>query len=281
MLKPSSRSRTRRRWGQNFLVDDSAAEAILTAFRPSMVDRVLEIGPGGGALTRRLIARVGWLRAVEVDPDLADRLERDLELAAAGPNAAIVRGDILTIDLPALRDDMGAANDRPARVIANLPYNIATAVILKLLSEGHPLSDLLVMVQQEVAERITAAPGRKAYGSLSVLCQVAAHIESVLRLGPGSFRPRPKVASVVLRLRLKHPPPLDGPRRADLSSLLRIAFTHRRKTLQNNLAGSFGHPASQRLIRDAGLSPGMRPEEVSVDGFLDLASLWRDRRGST
>jgi 16S rRNA (adenine1518-N6/adenine1519-N6)-dimethyltransferase len=137
MLKSTSRSRTRRRWGQNFLVDDGAAEAILAAFRPSADDRVVEIGPGDGALTRRLIGRVGRLRAVEVDPALAERLEQDLDLT--GGDAAIVRGDILAIDLAALLDDIGAGPDRPARVIANLPYNIATAVILKLLREGRLL----------------------------------------------------------------------------------------------------------------------------------------------
>jgi 16S rRNA (adenine1518-N6/adenine1519-N6)-dimethyltransferase len=276
MLKSTSRSRTRRRWGQNFLVDDGAAEAILAAFRPSADDRVVEIGPGDGALTRRLIGRVGRLRAVEVDPALAERLEQDLDLS--GGDAAIVRGDILAIDLAALLGDIGAGPDRPARVIANLPYNIATAVILKLLREGRLLSDLLVMVQKEVAERIVAAPRCKAYGSLSVLCQVAARIDSVLHLGPGSFRPRPRVDSEVIRLQLRHPPPLDGSRRDALSSMLRIAFAHRRKTLQNNLAASFGHPAAGRLIRDAGLSPGMRPEEVAVDRFITLSRLWKESR---
>lgn len=278
MLKPPSRSGTRRRWGQNFLVDEGACEAILGAFRPGSADRVIEIGPGDGALTRRLIGRVARLRAVEVDPDLADRLERDLDLAG---DEAIVRGDVLHLDLAALLETLGAAPDRPARVIANLPYNIATAIILKLLRDSHLLRDLLVMVQKEVAERIVAEPCCKAYGSLSVLCQVAARIDSVLRLGPGSFRPRPKVDSQVIHLTLKHPPPLDGAASRALSSLLRIAFAHRRKTLQNNLAASFGHPAAGRLIEAAGLSPRMRPEEVTVDGFVTLSRLWKESRDAT
>jgi 16S rRNA (adenine1518-N6/adenine1519-N6)-dimethyltransferase len=275
MLKPTSWSRTRRRWGQNFLVNESACDAILDAFRPGAGDRVVEIGPGDGALTRRLIGRVDRLRAVEVDPALAERLERDLDLAGG---ETIVRGDVLELDLAALLDTLGATPDSPARVIANLPYNIATAVILKLLRESRLLSDLLVMVQKEVAERIVAAPRCKAYGSLSVLCQVAAQIDSVLRLGPGSFRPRPKVDSEVIHLKLYHPPPLDRTARQTLSSLLRIAFAHRRKTLQNNLAASFGHLAAGRLIEAAGLLPGMRPEEVTVEQFVTLSRLWKETR---
>ncbi|HET6279056.1 MAG TPA: 16S rRNA (adenine(1518)-N(6)/adenine(1519)-N(6))-dimethyltransferase RsmA, partial [Candidatus Polarisedimenticolia bacterium] len=247
------------------------------AFRPSAEDRVIEIGPGDGALTRRLIDRVGRLRAVEVDPALAGRLERDLNLAGGG-KAAIVRGDILDIDLAALLDDVGSVPGRPARVIANLPYNIASAVILRLLPESHRLRDLLLMVQREVAGRIAAAPRSRAYGSLSVLCQTAAHIDSVLRLGPGSFRPRPRVDSEVIHLRLKHPPPIDGPGRHALSALLRVAFAHRRKTIQNNLAASVGHLAAGRLITEAGLSPGMRPEEIAVEQFVVLSRLWTERR---
>ena len=277
MLKSTSRSTTRRRWGQNFLVNAGACDAMVEAFRPSAEDRVIEIGPGDGVLTRRLIGRVGRLRAVEVDPALAGRLERDLDLAGGGA-AAIVRGDILDLDLSVLLDEVGSTPGSPARVIGNLPYNIATAVVLRLLLESHRLRDLLVMVQKEVAERIVAAPRSRAYGSLSVLCQTAAHIDSVLRLGPGSFRPRPRVDSEVIHLRLKRPPPIDGPGRRALASLLRIAFAHRRKTIQNNLAASLGHLHAGRLLREAGLSPGMRPEEITVQQFVTLSRLRSERR---
>jgi 16S rRNA (adenine1518-N6/adenine1519-N6)-dimethyltransferase len=274
----STANARKRRFGQNFLVDERAAAAILAAFRPAACDRVLEIGPGGGALTRRLVGRVERLRAVEIDGDLASRLERDLGLAAGGP-AAVVRGDILAIDLAALLEELGAVPERPARVIANLPYNIATAVVLRLLGEAQRLSDILVMVQREVADRIAAAPGGRAYGGLSVLCQAAARIERVLRLGPGSFRPRPKVESQVIRLR-PNDPPLEAPLRDALASVLRIAFAHRRKTLHNNLTSPLGRAAAVRLIADAGLRPGMRPEEVPVDRFLLLARLWQERHGA-
>ena len=291
MQEPSAGFRPRRRFGQNFLVDRGAIERMLAAFRPDGDDLVLEIGPGQGALTRLLIGRVAALAAVEIDRDLAARLEGDLARQALPGTLRIVRADILEIDLPALLSGLGARSGRPARVIANLPYNVATAVILRLLRQAPLLRDLLVMVQREVALRILSAPGRKTYGGLSVLCQACARVESVLRLRPGSFRPRPKVESEVIRLTLRD---RDGRAavadRQDLERLLRVAFEQRRKTLLNNLARlppfpgappsapSLGPAAASHLIRGAGLDPAARPETVPVEGFLALTDSWRAGR---
>ncbi|HYS78818.1 MAG TPA: rRNA adenine dimethyltransferase family protein, partial [Candidatus Dormibacteraeota bacterium] len=160
------RLRSRRRWGQNFLVNQGAADTIVTAFRPRPDDRVVEVGPGHGVLTRRLAGRVGTLVAVEVDPALVSVLRQELE---GRQGLEVLEGDVLEIDLGSLLRRIGAAPDEPARVIANLPYNIATAVILRLLEERGVLQDLLVLVQREVAERIASPSGRKTYGALSVL----------------------------------------------------------------------------------------------------------------
>ncbi len=278
------RLRSRRRWGQNFLVNQGAADTIVTAFRPRPDDRVVEVGPGHGVLTRRLAGRVGTLVAVEVDPALVSVLRQELE---GRQGLEVLEGDVLEIDLGSLLRRIGAAPDEPARVIANLPYNIATAVILRLLEERAVLRDLLVLVQREVAERIASPPGRKTYGGLSVLCQARARVEMLLTLRPGSFRPIPKVESELIRLTL--PGLRDDPARAGgaalppgrLEALLRVAFAQRRKTLLNNLArlpGPRGAPLgpaeAERLIRRAGIEPGARAEEIPVAGFTALAREW-------
>ena len=273
MRDTRKRLQARPRWGQNFLVNQGAADTIVIAFRPLPSDLVLEVGPGRGALTRRLTGRVGRLVAVEIDPNLAADLRRELHRP---PSVEIVQADILDIDLTTVLQGLGATAERRARVIANLPYSIATAVILRLIAERSLLADLLVLVQREVAERIASPPGRKAYGGLSVLCQSRARVEKVIRLKPGSFRPIPKVDSELVRLTLRAPDEEAFPPGA-LEALARTAFAQRRKTLLNNLArlpGPRGLPigpeAALALIRRAGLDPGTRPEGIPVDGFLAL-----------
>jgi 16S rRNA (adenine1518-N6/adenine1519-N6)-dimethyltransferase len=267
--------RPRRRWGQNFLVNRGAVERIVAAFDPDPRDHVLEIGPGRGVLTRRLVGRVARLTAVEIDPLLAAPLLAEFAHEIAAGTLVIVRSDILEVDLAALLSDARPAAGRGARVLANLPYNIASEVILRLLRSGAFLRDMMVMVQREVGARILAVPGGKTYGGLSVLCQACARVESVLRLRPGSFRPIPRVDSEVLRLTLRDP---GGPGASNLdalANLLREAFSQRRKTLLKNLARGRGTTAAEALIRGAGLDPRMRPEEVPVEGYLALAAASR------
>ncbi len=271
----------RRRFGQNFLVDEGALDRIIAAFAPRAEDVVLEIGPGEGALTRRLVGRVGSLMAVEIDPRLATHLRDVLLPAAPRGQLAIIEGDILAIDVPALLTGGGAGAARRARVIANLPYNIATSVIVRFLPHRDLVRDLLVMVQREVAARILSPPGRKSYSGLSVLCGAYARIESVLRLGPASFRPRPKVSSEVIRLTLRDPGGTASREPHALGALLRVAFEQRRKTLLNNLirlpfsGGTLGAARARRLIARAGQDPAARPEAVPVEGFLALLEAWR------
>jgi 16S rRNA (adenine1518-N6/adenine1519-N6)-dimethyltransferase len=294
MQAGTGRFRTRRRWGQHFLVNPGAIDTIIGAFGPGPDDLVLEVGPGAGALTRRLAGRVRRLVAVEVDPDLAAALRAEFQDAHPGAPVAVVESDILRVDLNGLLAGLGATAARRVRVIANLPYNIATAVILRLLERRVVLGDLLLMVQREVAARLLSPPGRKTYGGLTVLCQAQARVETVLRLRPGSFRPRPKVDSEVIRIT-----PRDAAETGDLSGLaelLRLAFERRRKTLLNNLArlpaagpsgsppsrgpaAALGHDAAEALIRGAGLDPGCRPEQVPPSGYLRLLKSWRQSPG--
>lgn len=280
----------RKRWGQNFLINSGACDTIVRAFTPRPDDRVIEIGPGKGALTRKLAGRVGRLLLIEVDPALAGLLRAEFTIPTAGPGSGgagdvqIVEADVLQADWGGLLARIDAGPDRPARIIGNLPFNIATAVILRLLHLRPLVRDLMIMVQREVAERIASPPGRKSYGGLSVLCQTYARVDSILRLGPGSFRPRPKVDSEVVRLALRDPGELATRHPDLLSDLLRAAFAQRRKTLQNNLArltrrgagGEFlGHAGAQALLEAAGVDPRARAESVPVAGFLSLAEAWR------
>jgi 16S rRNA (adenine1518-N6/adenine1519-N6)-dimethyltransferase len=284
MREAPARLHPPRRWGQNFLVNQGAADTIVLAFRPGPSDRVLEIGPGRGVLTRRLAGTVERLVAVEIDPALAGALRDDFR---GDPSVEIVQGDILEVDLEALLSDPGAAPGRRARVIANLPYSIATTIVLRLIDKRRLFSDLLVLVQREVAERIASPPGRKTYGSLSVLCQSQAEVEVLLRLRPGSFRPVPKVESELVRLTLQQPDatavPADGGAALRAwTTLLRTAFAQRRKTLLNNLArlpgpggGTIGAAPAAALIERAGLDPRARPEEIPVAGFQALLQALR------
>ena len=276
MHDSASRSRraTQRRWGQNFLVNRGAAERILAAFAPGPEDRVLEIGPGSGALTRGLAGRVERVLAVEIDPALAEPLGRILAPHVETGALSIVAADVLEIDLDAVLRQLAGPRPGGVRVLANLPYNISTAVILRLLECRPHLKDIMVMVQREVADRIVSPPGRKSYGALSVLCQTRARVDTILRLGPGSFRPVPKVESAVIRLEML--PFTPGEDFASLSLLLRAAFRHRRKTLLNNLADLPLSPAAggpAELLRRAGIGPRTRAEEIPPQGFVDLVGL--------
>lgn len=274
----------RRRWGQNFLVNEGAADAMVRAFLPRPGDRVLEIGPGRGVLTRRLAGRVARLVAVEIDPALASSLPQTLAPSLPPGAFETIAGDVLAIDPAELLDRLGATDERPGRVIANLPYNIATAVILRLVTLRPRLRDLMVMVQREVAARIAARPASKAYGSLSVLCQSAAHVDSILRLGPGSFRPRPRVDSEVIRMILRDPGDVAGRDFDGFAALVRAAFAARRKTLGNNLAllpaatGGLGRANASALLRSAGIDPGRRGEELTVEQFQALFAAWQGIR---
>ena len=269
----------KRRWGQNFLIDPGVLDAIAAAFRPRPDDRVLEVGPGDGALTRRIAPRVARFTAVEVDPLLADSLRTSLSTgtdAQACGSVRILEGDVLAFDPRTLVAEAGGTPGQPIRIVGNLPYNIATAVILRFLTRHALVRDLMVMVQREVAERILSPPHRKEYGSLSVLCRTFARVERIRRLRPGSFRPRPKVESEVLRLALRDPGGAAGADPEGYTAFVQQCFGQRRKTFLNNMKhvlsaeGSGADTRARALLEAAGIDPGGRPEEVPPEGFERL-----------
>lgn len=251
--------RPRKRFGQHFLHDPGAIDRIIGAMNVSPDDRVVEIGPGEGALTEPLLERVNRLDVVELDRDLAERLKK----ADPGPGELHVhQGDALEFDFCSL-----ATDNKQLRVVGNLPYNISTPLLFRLLQQRHCIADMHVMLQKEVADRIVATPGTSDYGRLGVMVQFYCDVERLFRVGAGAFRPPPKVQSAVLRLR-----PLPRPRyevrdEAAFAELVKQAFGQRRKTLRN----AAGRLLDTAQIETAGIDPGLRPEQLSVEQFARLS----------
>lgn len=259
--------RPTKRWGQHFLVSARVLDVIVASAELSLRDTVLEVGPGLGTLTEALAARAGAVIAVEVDP----RLVRVLAARAGTlPNVRIVHGDALHMDLAALLPDPGSAGARKA--VANLPYNIAAPLLLRLLEPGLGMARLVVTVQREVAERIAAGPGTAAYGRLSVAVRYRAAARIVSRIPPGAFLPAPDVESSVLAL-VPHPrPPVRVDDEALLFRVVAAGFGHRRKTLANALArGLELSPAAvASACRAAGVDPRARAETLGLEAFAAL-----------
>lgn len=252
----------RPRLSQHFLHDRRTARRIAGSLRAPPGARVLEIGPGEGALTGPLLDR-GWrVTAVELDEELATRLERRWPAAAL----TVVRADILDHEL----------QDRePWYVIGNLPYAITSPILFHLLEEAErvEIPEIVVMVQKEVAERLAAAPGSKAYGALTVGVRLCADVEILFEVGPGQFRPPPRVRSSVVRLVPGGPVELTPERRTRVRDLVRAAFGQRRKQLRNSLKAEPWGLVGERGARAealTGIDLGRRPETLSVEEWLSL-----------
>jgi len=257
--------RARKRFGQHFLEAAWVAK-LIDSLSPAPGDVFLEIGPGRGALTRPLARRVGRVIAIEIDRDLAASLAADTPA-----HVRVVQGDFLDADLNALLGD----EPRPVRVVGNLPYNISSPILFRLLEvadAGRMLSDATVMLQKEVADRIVARPGTSDYGALAIQVALTADVERVLTLPPGAFRPPPKVTSAVVRFRFRAPS-VDVGDRALFERVVRGVFLHRRKTLLNALkpvADAAGKEA-RPVLEHAGIDPQLRPESLTVDDMARLS----------
>ena len=252
--------RPRRRLGQNFLTHPAVAQRIIALANLPPQARIVEIGPGLGALSDLLVDRAGEAWLIEVDTDLAARL---VERYAARPHVHVVRADALRIDFAAL-----LGGGPPATVVANLPYNIATAVLVRLLAQGQCFTRLVLMLQREVAERLRAQPGTRDYGTLSVLTQCAARVRTGLRVGPQAFVPRPKIESEVVVVEPLATPAvaLDDPRR--FTQVVKTVFLHRRKQLRNSLRALTADPVA--VLDAAGIDPARRPETLTLAEFAAL-----------
>ena len=261
------RGGAKKRYGQHFL-EAAWADKLVAAINPATTDDFLEIGPGPGALTLRLAPRVAHVTAVEVDPDMVVALAGKLP-----PNVSIVEGDFLDIDLRSL-----PVPEQGLRVAGNLPYNVTSPILFKLLGarrDGVRLKDATLMMQREVADRIESGPGRKDYGTLSVFVQLRARVRRLLTLPPGAFRPSPKVHSAVLRLDF-HDLEIAMRDEPTFEALVRSIFTQRRKTLANALrrfADDRGVNAREAIAR-AGLDGMRRPETLQLTELARLADVF-------
>ncbi len=261
------RHRPKKRFGQNFLKDRQVVERILEAAQLNNGDRVLEIGPGLGALTDPLLQRVGKLHVMELDRDLAASLR-----ARPDSNLEVHEGDALRLDWSAVLPAP------PYKLVANLPYNISSPILFKVLDYRRLFSNLVLMFQQEVGDRLLAVPGTREYGILSVLCQNWFEIRSVVRVPPGAFYPPPRVHSVVLRFEALPRPRVAVADERFFRKVVKGAFGQRRKTLRNSLQGAgLAFDGLSRALKEAGIDGGRRAETLSLREFGVLAELLREK----
>ena len=250
--------------GQNFLHDRGVIERIVLALDPRPGDRIIEIGPGQGALTFPLLRRHGDLTAIEFDRDLLQPLA-----AAAQAHGALtlLNANVLDVDFSALAAG-GMPGEGLLRLVGNLPYNLSSPILFHALDHAAAIRDMHFMLQKEVVERMAAGPGSKVYGRLSVMLQAYCRVTPLFKVPPGAFRPAPKVDSAVVRLQPLPPGAVVVAERARFAHVVRAAFGQRRKTLRNALSGVVDAAA----IEGAGLRPDARAEQLSVADFAALAN---------
>ncbi len=257
----------RKRWGQHFLTRAETAERIVAAARLNSTDTVIEVGPGNGALTRPIAARVRRLLAIEIDPWRATALEEEF---AGERRVKIVRGDVLENPFSEWLAQAGWKGS--AVLVSNLPYNAATPIVLAAAREPESITRSVVTVQREVAERLRARPGEGSYGYLSVRTAAFARASLLFDLPPGAFRPRPSVTSTVVELSPRFPQ-LDAAARDRALELASLGFRSRRKTLPNALSTEASREVWECALEAMGKSRKARAEELSIEDYLRLAEI--------
>ncbi|MBV9209533.1 MAG: ribosomal RNA small subunit methyltransferase A [Acidobacteria bacterium] len=264
--------RAKKSLGQNFLVDERVIESIVRAVKPSAGETLIEIGPGRGALTAGLLRNAARLVAVEYDRELVPLL---LEKFAEFENFTLLEADALAIDLCA-----AIAPATVARLVANLPYYISTAILQRLLEQRACLSEMVLMLQREVVERITAAPSTSERGYLSVLIEAYAEVERLFEVAPAAFRPAPKVWSAVIRLRVRPGLAVEVKDETLLWRIVSAGFAQRRKTIFNNLRSAPTDlqqlietaGGAERLLAVAGIEARRRAETLTLSEWARLAN---------
>ena len=251
--------KARKRFGQHFLHDPRILDRIARGIAPRADDALVEIGPGRGALTRVLLnANPRSLDAIEIDRDLVPRLQNEF---AAEPRFAVHEADALDFDFTTLARQRGSR----LRIVGNLPYNISTPLLFRLLKHVAVIDDMHVMLQREVVNRIAAEPGNGDYGRLTVMLSPWLKAEALFEVGPGAFQPPPKVWSAVVRLTVRREPAFTVS--PHFAAVVASAFSHRRKTLRNALKGV----VSAAQIESAAVDPNARPETIAPEAFNRLA----------
>lgn len=254
----------RKRFGQNFLVDQGVIGAIVDAIAPLPDQAMVEIGPGLAALTSPLAERLGRIHVVEIDRDIVARLKKRFPAA----QVVIHEGDALEFDFSGLAQDLGSK----LRVVGNLPYNISTPLLFHLATHAENISDMHFMLQREVVERMVAEPGSAEYGRLSVMLQYRYRMALLFLVPPGSFEPAPKVESAIVRMEPRPAAELGAKDEEGFGRLVTAAFSQRRKMLRNTLKGL----ASEAQLRAVNIEPTARAEDVPVSAYVSLANMLAD-----
>jgi 16S rRNA (adenine1518-N6/adenine1519-N6)-dimethyltransferase len=262
----------KKKWGQNFIFDNNILKKITEAAQVAPGDRVVEIGPGAGTLTKELLQKGAHVLAVEIDKTLIPILEETFKET----DLVIVQSDVLKTDLDELTVAKGF--QWPYKVVANLPYYITTPLIMYLLENEYHIEDIVVMVQKEVADRFTAIPGTKEYGAVTLAVQYYSQPEILLNIPRFIFKPVPEVDSALIRLKPRGMSPVQVDDKELMVALIKGAFGQRRKTLLNSLA-SVTPPLDKELIREilteAGIDANCRGEVLGLADFAQIANHWR------
>jgi 16S rRNA (adenine1518-N6/adenine1519-N6)-dimethyltransferase len=266
-----SRSPARKaKLGQNFLVDATAARRIVEALGDISHSVVIEIGPGGGALTKMIADHAQHLTAIELDEALAQRLQVAFN---ERENVKIVQANFLDVSLPDLLKGH-CTTPTPAKVVGNIPYYITSDILLRLFEQHELLETVVVMVQKEVADRLVAEPGSRDYGLLTVTALLFADVERLFTLPPGAFSPPPQVSSSVLRLRITPKAQNLGVDPQEFLKFCKLAFAQKRKTLFNNLRGQYAGSEIKAALRSGGLREDVRAEGVTLDKLGEVYNHW-------
>ena len=261
MMNHESQHKARKRFGQNFLIDHGVIREIVRSVHPHKDDVMVEIGPGKGAITELLADACDNLNVIELDRDLVPWLKVKFE---KHPNFQLFQADALQFDFAQL-----LKNDRPLRIVGNLPYNISTPLIFHLLGYANKVRDMHFMLQKEVVKRMAAQPGESAYGRLGIMVQYYCAVEDLFDVPPTSFDPAPKVDSAIVRLTPYAQLPYVATHIKTLETLVNVAFQQRRKTLRNSLKQLLTGEQMENLTLDLSL----RPEEISLREYVAMSNV--------
>lgn len=248
--------RPRKRFGQNFLVDPSVIQSLISTISPQVQDNILEIGPGLGALTKPLLEKVDKLEVVELDRDLVEHLNL---LDTSQKRLTIYQCDALKFDF--------TSTNMPRRIVGNLPYNISTPIIFHLLESSQSITDMHFMLQKEVVERICSQSGDRNFGRLSVMVQSKCNAQALIEVPPEKFSPAPKVVSTFMRLVPHKTPKVANELESTFNQLVKTCFSQPRKTLANNLKKIL----SSDKIKALGIDPTIRPQNLTIEELIALS----------
>jgi len=260
--------KAKKKFGQNFLVDQQIIADIVSAIRPEPEDNMVEIGPGLGALTRPLLKKLNHLHVVEIDRDIIARLENDYPQDNVKSKLTIHAGDALEFDIATL--------PVPLRIVGNLPYNISSPLLFHFAKYAERITDMHFMLQNEVVERMVADHSTPEYGRLSVMLQYRFHMEKLLDVPPESFRPAPKVDSAIVRMIPLAAGEILVRNEKLYAAVVSAAFGQRRKTLRNTLRGYLDEADFERL----GINPQLRAENLAVADFIGVANYLDERQAN-